>query len=144
MVSFQRDISIKINSIADERFGVKAHLQDPYHDILLSYEVTLPDFTMSSVQLTMERTPVDLCSNACELAQTFEGTTITKGFNQKVINTAGGPMGCVNLLNLLVLSAPLTINNSWSYYMQKNPMPQDQQDTMRLNAMKGKCLAYPE
>ncbi|MHB1421470.1 MAG: DUF2889 domain-containing protein [Bacillota bacterium] len=143
MVSFHRNISIKIDGIEDDKLGISAHMKDSYHDILLTYEVTLPSFIISNLQLVMEQIPEELCRKACDLAKAFEGIAIAKGFNQKVIDTAGGPNGCVNLLNMLLLSAPLAINNSWSYFAEKTPMSPEDQDNMRYQAMKGKCLAHP-
>jgi len=140
---FHRQIDIKFTEVGEDRLGLRASVQDAYHDITLSLDISLPEYCIESAAVSMERVPSEMCHCIEPAVEKLVGTKIAKGFYRRIRNLFGGMDGCINLYQLLSFAAPLAINVSWRYQESKGQI--DRADLQKIvhRDMQGRCIAFP-
>jgi hypothetical protein len=140
---FHRSIDIKISSTRQGEFDIQTTLRDMYHDILLSLTVSLPDYRVANASVEMKKTPHQNCKAVYPLLATMVGKEVGPGFTKEVISALGGSAGCPNMVNLILLSAPLAINAAAVRKQQKENLTDDEMDAMWQDVLAGVCISYP-
>ena len=72
----------------------------------------------------------------------IKGLKIEPGFNTKVKRILSGKKGCVNVLGLLTVAAPLAINISWFINRKRMSISDGEYQRMKQKDMLDKCIAF--
>ena len=110
MSIFHRTIDIKINEGKEGFLVLHTRLNDMYHDIILTLTIEMGDFIISDASVELTRTPHPDCSQIRALVQSMTGLQVGPGFTREVLSAMGGEHGCPNMVNLVLLTAPLSMN----------------------------------
>jgi hypothetical protein len=140
---FKRDISTQFDLIEENLLRVRTSLQDVFHDILVILDVSLPNYVIESAKIDMNRVPSDRCFQVCPRASELVGLRVSKGFYNRLRRLFGGANGCVNVYQMLSVSAPLAINVSWYVYRDRGDVDDEGVQQLVERDMAGKCIAYP-
>ncbi|MBT1073195.1 DUF2889 domain-containing protein [Pelotalea chapellei] len=139
MNNLQRDISYRISSRDDGRIGLRATMNDCYHDIVLDVVVNEETLTIEEISAEFRKCPTTDCPNAVKRLERLTGITIGRGLNKQIAEALGGEEGCGNLRNLLLGLLPLAINvKAASGFTDEQAM----MDNVRKQ-MRGTCAGYP-
>lgn len=143
MSVFNRNISVDIEETPDGALLVKSHMKDLYHDILVELTVARPGFVIKKADVRMGEVPgADLCREVYPLVKQLEGLSIAKGFIKKATSLLGGSKGCPNVLDLVLVGAPLAINVSWSVDVSKGIIEESEARRVMAKSLDGVCIAY--
>ncbi|NLC77851.1 MAG: DUF2889 domain-containing protein [Clostridia bacterium] len=143
MQLFARDYKINISWEEEGIFTVACSLTDPLHDLILTQRVTIEKPTILSGSLQVIKAPHKECKQLELLPQKLNGIPLDKGFTKTVISKLGGPQGCVNLVNMVLVSLPLVINTAWLYYAHTGQYSAEEIKRIEHDQMSGVCLGYP-
>lgn len=142
MSLFNRRIEIDINPYGDEMFRLITTLGDIYHDIALTLFISDRDFRIKEAVVETNRTPHPRCREISRLAGLLAGLTVGPGFIGRVRSVLGGEAGCPNLLNLVLLTAPLVVNAAAIQRVQRENLSPEQAEAVWLETLGGVCVAY--
>ncbi|NLL19203.1 MAG: DUF2889 domain-containing protein [Clostridia bacterium] len=143
MQLFARDYKISIDHTDENVFTVNCSLSDSLHNLILTQKVTIEKPRILSGQLKVIKAPNERCKQLELLPERLNGLTIDKGFTKAVIDKLGGAGGCVNLVNMVLVSVPLVINTSWLYYAHTGKYSFQEIKNIEKQQMSGLCLGYP-
>lgn len=141
---FRRTIEITIFDAGKGTFILSTNLTDMYHDIVLKLHVSAPDYIVTDAAVEMKRIPHPGCREVYELMSKLVGKEVGKGFTKAVLGALGGENGCPNMVNLVLLSAPLAINAAAVLKQQRENLTEAEMDLVWQDVLGGVCLAYPE
>jgi len=144
MSLFNRRIEIDINPHDVGIFRLVTSLNDIYHDITLTLFIAEQEFRIVDAQVEMNRIPQTRCREICQLANALTGLEVKPGFARQVQASLGGEAGCPNMVNLVLLTAPLVINAATIMRLQQEEMSLEQQADVWQEALGGVCVAYPK
>ncbi|MBS3947684.1 MAG: DUF2889 domain-containing protein [Dethiobacter sp.] len=144
MSLFNRRIEIDINPHGDGMFRLVTSLSDVYHDIILTLFIAGQEFRIVEAQVEMKRIPHPRCREICRLANALTGLTVSPGFARQVQASLGGEDGCPNMVNLVLLTAPLVINVTVMQRLLQEELSPEQQEAAWQGALGGVCAAYPK
>ncbi|MDW7649856.1 MAG: DUF2889 domain-containing protein [Bacillota bacterium] len=144
MQLFHRKIDITISDISKDLFLIQTTLCDMYHDILLSLKVSIPDFTIAEASVEMRRIPHENCRAVYPLLAALKGKELRQGFTRAVLSALGGASGCPNMVNLVLLSAPLAINAAAVRRQKQKNLTDEEMNSIWQDVLGGVCLAYPK
>ncbi len=85
------------------------------HDMVVELYVTMPEFVIDEVRVTMNVHPYDLCTGILDDYQQLVGLSITRGYSRKVRELFGGPGGCSHVGALLQALGPVAVQASWGF-----------------------------
>lgn len=142
MLPFKRQLQISIGEQAGV-FVVSCSLEDPLHNLILTHKVSLENPMILSGELQVKKAPNPECQQLILLPEKLVGISLDKGFTKKVIERLGGSLGCVNLVNMVLVSLPLVINTSWFYYASTGQYSPEEIKNIEKGQMAGVCLGYP-
>lgn len=142
MSLFNRRIEIDINPDGDGMFRLVTTLGDIYHDIVLTLFISDREFRIKEAVVETNRTPHPRCHEISRLTALLAGLTVGPGFIGRVRSALGGEMGCPNLLNLVLLTAPLVVNAAAIVRVQRENLSPEQAEALWLKTLGGVCLAY--
>lgn len=140
---FERTYKINVGK-ESEAFTVNCVLEDIYHNIILTQKLSLENPIILSGHLDVIKAPNPECQQLRQLPERLNGLAIDKGFTKEVVTRLGGPKGCVNLVNMVLVSLPLVINATWLYHARTGQRSQDEIKQMEQELMAGVCLGYPK
>lgn len=132
-----RNITVDVDQDDPDTLVVRAVMKDHRHDIALHYWVSLPSFAIGRATLEMCDTPLPQCRELCPAAQQLVGIKVQRGFNRKIRELYAGERGCVNLVHLLTVSAPLAINAARFVLRHPKVVTGEGPDPLQ-----GMCFAY--
>ena len=141
---FRRTIEINISDTGKEEFTLSTNLMDMYHDIVLQLHVSVPDFIIVDATVDMKRIPHTGCREVYQMMCKLVGKEVGKGFTKVVLDALGGEHGCPNMVNLVLLSAPLAINAAAVLKQQRENLTAAGMDELWQEVLGGVCLAYPK
>lgn len=144
MSLFHRVIDIDINTLGDGLFKLVTNLTDMFHHIVLEMLVSAPDFIIEDVVVEMKRIPHPNCRKIYSVARSLRGLQIGPGFTKQVLGLLGGEEGCPNMVNLVLLTAPLAINAAAVLRQKQENLTQQELDGLWQQIMGGICVAYPK
>ncbi|MBS3898942.1 MAG: DUF2889 domain-containing protein [Dethiobacter sp.] len=144
MSLFNRRIEIDINSHGDGVFRLVTTLGDLYHDIVLTLMISDGEFRIAEAVVETNRIPHPRCREIRKLAGSLTGVTVGPGFLSQIRSRLGGKDGCPNLLNLVLLTAPLVVNASAIRRLQHENLSPEQAEAVWQETLSGVCVAYPE
>ncbi|MDO8674181.1 MAG: DUF2889 domain-containing protein [Dehalococcoidia bacterium] len=110
MTIFSRNIAVDIDEGTEGTLLVKSRMVDRFHDISVLLTVSNPGFTILDVEVEMAVAPDEGCNLVYPLAKKLVGLSIAGGFNRRVVSILAGANGCSNVLNMVLVAAPLAIN----------------------------------
>ena len=142
MAIFIRNILIDLDEVEENLMRVTAHMKDVVHDITVSLFVSIPDYRIEDVTLEMKEAPEKNCQKLKEVIGEIKGLKIEPGFNTKVKRILSGKKGCVNVLGLLTVAAPLAINISWFINRKRMSISDGEYQRMKQKDMLDKCIAF--
>lgn len=142
MPVFSRDISVDIEENPDESLLVKSHMEDIFHDILVYLTVSRPDFIVQKAEIWMERIPSERCREVYPVVKQLEGVSIKSGFTSRVTSLLGGGRGCPNVVNLVLVGAPLALNASWLSDVYKGRLTTSEFQAVYSKGLDGVCIAH--
>lgn len=142
MQLFARDIKISIDYIDENIFTVNCSLVDSLHNLILTQKVSIEKPTILSGELKVIKAPNEKCKQLELLPERLNGLALGKGFTKAVISRVGGADGCVNLVNMVLVSVPLVINTSWLYYAHTGKYSFEEIKNIEKQQMSGVCLGY--
>jgi hypothetical protein len=140
---FNRRIEIDINPYGDEMFRLVTTLADVYHDLTLRLLITGREFLITEAAVEIKRIPHPRCREISRLAGSLSGLTVGPGFTGQVRTRFGGKEGCPNLLNLVLLTAPLVVNAAAIQRLQQENLSPEREEAVWQETLGGVCLAYP-
>jgi hypothetical protein len=143
MSLFNRRIEIDINSHGEGMFRLVTTLGDIYHDIVLTLMISDREFRITEAVVETNRIPHSFCREISGLARSLTGLTVGPGFTGQVRSRLGGKEGCPNLLNLVLLTAPLVVNAAVIERLQRENLSPEQAEAVWQETLGGVCLAYP-
>lgn len=143
MSLFTRRIEIDINPYGDGMFRLVTTLADVYHDFTLSLLITGREFRITEADVEIKHIPHPRCREISRLAGLLSGLTVGPGFTGQVRTRLGGKDGCPNLLNLVLLTAPLVVNAAAIERLQREKLSPEQEEAVWQETLGGVCLAYP-
>ena len=85
------------------------------HDMVVDLWVTMPEFVIDQVEVTMDVHPYELCTGILDDYQQLVGLSITRGYTRRVRELFGGPNGCSHVGALLQAMGPVAVQASWSF-----------------------------
>ena len=141
---FRRTIEITISDAGKGTFILHTNLTDMYHDIVLQLHVSVPDYIVTDAAVEMKRIPHLGCREVYEQMAKLVGNEVGKGFTKVVLDALGGKGGCPNMVNLVLLSAPLAINAAAVLKQQRENLTDAEMDLVWQDVLGGVCLAYPK
>ncbi len=144
MSLFNRRIEIEINPCGDEMFRLATSLCDVYHDLALNLSINAREFRITEAAVEINRIPHPRCREISRLACSLCGLTVSAGFTRQVRSRLGGTEGCPNLLNLVLLTAPLVVNAATILRLQRENVSPEQAKAVWQETLGGVCLAYPK
>ena len=89
------------------------------HHMVLELGIRVPDLVIVDAVARMETHPQPACPNVMPRYEQIVGLSIARGFNAKVRELFGGPLGCTHTTALLLAMAPVAIQSAWSMNMFK-------------------------
>lgn len=87
------------------------------HHMVIELAITVPDLVIVEASARMETHPQPTCPNVMPSYEQIVGLSIARGFNAKVRELFGGPLGCTHTTALLLAMAPVAVQCSWSMNM---------------------------
>jgi hypothetical protein len=84
------------------------------HQMVVELYISMPDFIIDQVEVSMEVRPYDLCTAILEDYEKLVGLSITRGYSRRVRELFGGPNGCSHIGALLQALGPVAVQASWS------------------------------
>jgi hypothetical protein len=87
--------------------------------MVIELSVSVPDLVIVEASARMETHPQPTCPNVMPAYEQIVGLSIARGFNAKVRELFGGPLGCTHTTALLLAMAPVAIQSAWSMNMFK-------------------------
>ncbi|MBS4023851.1 MAG: DUF2889 domain-containing protein [Dethiobacter sp.] len=142
MSLFRRTIDIDINAHSDGVFSLVTTLSDMYHDIVLTLLISVPEYKIVDAAVDMKKIPHAACRQTYPLVRALTGQQITAGFTRNVLHALGGENGCPNLVNLMLVSAPLVMNAAAVLRMQQENLSQAELEELWHGILGGVCIAY--
>jgi hypothetical protein len=87
------------------------------HHMVIELSITVPDLVIVEASARMEAHPQPTCPNVMPAYGQIVGLSIARGFNAKVRELFGGPLGCTHTTALLLAMAPVALQSAWSLNM---------------------------
>jgi hypothetical protein len=87
------------------------------HHMVIELSITVPDLVIVEASARMVTHPQPTCPNVMPAYEQIVGLSIARGFNAKVRELFGGPLGCTHTTALLLAMAPVAIQSAWSLNM---------------------------
>lgn len=87
------------------------------HHMVIELSVTIADLVIVEASARMETHPQTTCPDVMPAYEQIVGLSIARGFNAKVRQLFGGPLGCTHTTALLVAMAPVALQSAWSLNM---------------------------
>ena len=84
------------------------------HHMVVELSIEMPGLEIVDAQVVMETHPHATCPNVLPRYDRIVGLSIARGFNAKVRELFGGPLGCTHTTALLVAMAPVALQSAWS------------------------------
>ena len=142
MAIFIRNILIDLDEVEENLMRVTAHMKDVVHDISVSLFVSIAEYRIEDVTLDMKEVPEKNCRKLKEVISEIKGLKIEPGFNTKIKRILSGKKGCVNVLGLLTVAAPLVVNISWFIKRKRMNISDKKYQQMKRKDMLDKCIAF--
>ncbi len=142
MSIFHRTIEIDIDVHSEGMFSLTTGLRDVYHDILLTLLISVPDYIIKDIHVDMRAIPHENCRQVYKLVRTLAGRQVGAGFTRQVLDALGGEGGCPNLINLILITAPLVINAAAVLHARQEKLTRDELDDLLQEALAGVCIGY--
>ncbi len=154
MTLFSRNISVDIVEGENGNLVVTSRMVDRLHDITVTLDVSYPDYTIVDADVVMTMVPSEHCYLMYPIAKKLIGLRIAKGFNRSVVGILAGVQGCSNVLNLVLVGAPLAINAA---HLREEALRDTEDDLPAADPcppspvyrhekdhyLKGTCIAHP-
>jgi DUF2889 family protein len=109
------------------------------HHMVVELSITVPDLVIVEASARMETHPQPTCPNVMPSYEQVVGLSIARGFNAKVRELFGGPLGCTHTTALLLAMAPVALQSAWSLNMvnrQGQDSPPVFDDAARANVIR--------
>ncbi len=90
------------------------------HHMNVDLEVTFPEMMIDKVSVTFGAHPEPECPNIVPAFDQLVGTSVSRGFNKRLRELVGGPLGCTHVLALLTAMGPVVVQCIWS--MRAGPL----------------------
>lgn len=87
------------------------------HHMVIELAVTVPDLVIVDASARMETHPQPMCPDVMPRYEQVVGLSIARGFNAKIRELFGGPLGCTHTTALLQAMAPVALQSAWSLNM---------------------------
>lgn len=87
------------------------------HHMVVELAITVPDLVIVEATARMETHPQPACPSVMPAYEQIVGLSIARGFNAKVRELFGGPLGCTHTSALLLAMAPVALQTAWSMNM---------------------------
>jgi len=84
------------------------------HHMNVDLEVTFPEMMIDKVSVTFGAHPEPECPNIVPAFDQLVGTSVSRGFNRRLRELVGGPLGCTHVLALLTAMGPVVVQCIWS------------------------------
>jgi hypothetical protein len=84
------------------------------HHMVLELGIRVPDLVIVDATARMETHPQPTCPDVMPKYEQIVGLSIARGFNAKIRELFGGPLGCTHTTALLQAMAPVAIQCTWS------------------------------
>ncbi|MBS4031818.1 MAG: DUF2889 domain-containing protein [Clostridiales bacterium] len=142
MSIFHRTIDIEIDEGKQGVLVLRTRLTDMYHDIILKLTVEVGKFIISDASVELKRTPHPDCSQIQALVQSMTGLQVGPGFTREVLSAMGGEHGCPNMVNLILLTAPLSMNAAAVLRQRQEGLSEAEMNSLWQEVLGGVCVAY--
>lgn len=86
------------------------------HDMRIELVVDSVTFVITAVETAMITHPQEQCPSILPLFQQLVGTSIARGFGNRVKALFGGPRSCTHFVALLNAMAPVAMQARWSFF----------------------------
>jgi len=103
-----RDSKPAAQFIAGDPDPVTIHAMD------VELTINVPDMVIGDVRVTMPTHPYLTCEDIVTHYRTLIGTSLTRGFSNRVRELFGGPRGCAHTTALIQAMAPVAMQAAWS------------------------------
>lgn len=110
MDGFKRNISFRVDRMADRGIQLTSTLVDRFHDIALETVVDPETLRIRTVRVDFHRAPTSHCSRVQPRLDLLVGFPVGRGLTRKLMEALGGREGCGNLRLLLSGALPLALN----------------------------------
>lgn len=87
------------------------------HHMVIELSITVPDLVIVEASARMGTHPQPACPDVMPSYERIVGLSIARGFNAKVRELFGGPLGCTHTTALLLAMAPVALQSAWSLNM---------------------------
>ncbi len=120
------------------------------HHMVVELKVSLPDLTITEVDLVFETFPNTPCPSISDTYQQLVGISIARGFTHKVRELFGGPRGCTHVGALLQALAPAVVQATWALSAIKRReaakagQPQREVDNSKFQGNLNTCYLWRE
>jgi hypothetical protein len=85
--------------------------------MVVELAITVPDLVIVEATARMGTHPQPACPDVMPAYEQIVGLSIARGFNAKVRELFGGPLGCTHTTALLLAMAPVALQTAWSMNM---------------------------
>lgn len=103
------------------------------HHMIVDMEVTFPEMVIDKVSVVFRSHPEPECPNIAPAFDQLVGVSVSRGFNRRLRDLVGGPLGCTHVLALLTAMGPVVVQCIWSMRAAAaadgSPMPERHQMT---------------
>ena len=90
------------------------------HDMRIELVINGTTFAITKVETSMFTHPQDYCPLILPIFQELVGTSIARGFGNRVKMLFGGPRSCTHFVALLNAMAPVAMQARWSFFHSVN------------------------
>ena len=90
------------------------------HDMRIELVVNGTTMEITKVETSMVTHPQDFCPGILPIFQQLVGTSIARGFGNRVKTLFGGPRSCTHFVALLNAMAPVVMQARWSFMHATN------------------------
>jgi len=145
--SYVQDMMVEAVPLDDDTLRVDGTLKDPDHEIEVYIVVNVRTSEILDVGARMLRKPYPPCDKAMRKAYSIVGMKIQTGLYQKLYEAAGGPEGCVHLVDILMASCKMAANAILGVVVGEknwdNLTDRDEEFHAKLmGAVEGMCLGF--
>lgn len=124
-----RDYEVRAFRLSAERFMLRGAVRDRkppglyiprdaddlvFHHMTVDIEVTYPEMVIDTVSVEFLAHPEEECPNIVPAFDKLVGVSVSRGFNKRLRELFGGPLGCTHVVALLNAMAPVVVQCIWS------------------------------
>lgn len=129
MLIHVRDYEVRAFRLSPARFMLRGAVRDRkppglyvpgdpddlvFHHMTVEIEVTYPEMLIDSVAVDFRAHPETECPNIIPAFDQLVGVSVSRGFNKRLRELFGGPLGCTHVVALLNAMAPVVVQCIWS------------------------------